>query len=71
MLVYVCACACVCLLYVHVRHGRPELTMDNTSDNPLIRRSAREYAGALVRLAFKWRSINSEITITTTVDDFD
>jgi len=29
----------------------------------LIRHSANEYTGALVRLAFEWRSRNSEITI--------
>ena len=32
---------------------------------PLILRSAREDAGALVRLDFEWRSSNFDITITT------
>ena len=38
----------------------PELTMDY----PFIRCSAPEGAGALVRLAFEWRSRNSKIMIT-------
>ena len=44
-----------------------EIGPELTTDYPLICRSAREYAGALVRLVFEWRSRYSEITIISVI----